>query len=117
MAPHPADGRLLRTGGDLRVKDNQVRPATEIADLPIEDLPNSPPLVNGGTDSEPLSMRSRCTTRSTRCSPSREACFVCTSRALEDTLPGPTGTLYSFPTVHVSRARSTLYRLLYSDLD
>lgn len=99
------------------MKDNQARPATEIAVLPIEDLPDSPPPVIGGTASEPLLRGSICTTCSTRFFPTRDVCFVCTSRTLKDTLLGPTGTLYSFTTVHVSTARSTPYNLGYIDLD
>jgi uncharacterized OB-fold protein len=49
--------------------------------------------------------------------PDRAICFGCAGRHMEESLLGPTGTLYSYATVHVAPKVPTPYTIGYIDLE
>lgn len=49
--------------------------------------------------------------------PVRAVCLGCAGREWKEVLLGPTGTLYSYSTVHISSVRRTPYTIGYVDLD
>lgn len=84
---------------------------------PIADLasPSEPCVITGAAGVRLLG--SRCRDCGARFFPTRQVCFACTGRKLEETLLGPEGRLYSYTTVHVAPERMTPYTIGYVDLD
>jgi uncharacterized OB-fold protein len=86
---------------------------------PFPDLAGDEPVVAAGADGAagPRLIGARCGACGTAWFPRRPICPSCAAPEPERLLLGPSGTLYSWSTVHVSSSRPVPYTLGYVDLD
>lgn len=82
---------------------------------PILDLADAP--VVAGTPAGARLLGGGCGDCGVRWFPYRQVCPSCAGARVERVLLGPSGTLYSWSTVHVSSSRPVPYTLGYVDLD
>ena len=82
---------------------------------PIADLSHSTGNPFTHIDGQVLLRGSQSRSSKSKAFPARETCLETGARDMEELLFGPTGTLYSFSTVHVSATRSVPYLIGYID--
>lgn len=91
--------------------------STQTPVLPFADLAADKQVVDTAADGAVRLIAARCSACSTAWFPRSAVCPSCAASDPERYLIGPSGTLYSYSTVHVSSARETPYTIGYVDLD
>lgn len=89
----------------------------ENAVQPLPDLTDDQPVTTHSDSGTPMLLAASCAACGTISFPYRSVCPTCAALEPSPLRVGPSGTLYSYSTVHVSASRPTPYTLGYVDLD